>query len=59
MVKEAHATFEEVFTQSSSADSIKLLSWCVSSAFPFYYMSDMLVTATQQEEDVPATITVP
>ena len=34
MVKHMDATIHEVFFQGSSADSIKLLPWCISSAVP-------------------------
>ena len=59
MAKEADATFQEVFSQANLTNSIKLLPWCVSSTFPFHYMSEVLATTMQQNEDIPATITVP
>ena len=57
MVKQADATFQEVFSQGNSANSIKLLPWCISSTVLLCYMSGALATATQQDEDVPATTT--
>ena len=39
MVKQTDATFQEVFSQVSLADSIKLLPWCISSTVPLCYMS--------------------
>ena len=59
MVKEADATFQEVFSQVSLTDLNKLLPWCISSAVPLCYMSNALATAMQQDKDVPATSTVP
>ena len=57
MVKQADAIFQEVFSQVSSTDSIKLLPWCISSTVPLCYMSRVLATAMQQH-DIPATTTV-
>ena len=59
MAGEANTTFPEVFSQASLTYSIKLLPWCVSSTVPLYYISKVLYTVMQQEEDVPTTITVP
>ena len=42
MVKQADATFQEVFSQMSLANSSKLLPWCISSAVPLHYMSRVL-----------------
>ena len=58
MAEEADATFQEVFSQTSSTDSVKLLPWCVSSTFPLCYMNKVLATAVQQREDIPATTTM-
>ena len=46
IVKQADATFQEVFSQVSLADSIKLLPLCIPSAVPLHYMSGALATAT-------------
>ena len=54
MIKQIDATFEEIFSQASSADSIKLLPLCISVAVPLYYMSKKMATAMQQDEVVPA-----
>ena len=59
MAKEADTTFQGVFSQASSTYSNKLLPWCVSSAVPLQYMSKVLATTVQEEEDVPVVITVP
>ena len=59
MAEEADVIVQEVCSQVSSTNSMKLLPWCISSAVPLHYMNKALATAAQQEEDVPATITVP
>ena len=59
MAKEVDATFQEVFSQASLTDSIKLLPWCISSTFPLCYMSEALATTMQQDEDIPTSTTVP
>ena len=58
VVKQADATFQEVFSQMTLTDLIKLLPQCVSSTVPLCYMSRVLATTMQQDEDVPATTTV-
>ena len=57
MAKQTDATFQEIFSQVSLANSIMFLPGCVSSAVPLCYMSKALATATQQGKDVPATTT--
>ena len=58
MVEQADATFQEVFSQVRLADSIRILPWCVSSiALPLCYMSRVLATTMQQDEDILATTT--
>ena len=54
MIEQTDATFQEIFSQVSLADYIKLLPWCVSMAVPLFYMSRTMATAMQQDEDVPA-----
>ena len=56
MAEEADAAFHEVFFHVSSTDSIKLLPWCFSFTVPLHYMSDVLATAMQKEEDILVTI---
>ena len=41
----------------SSANSIKLLSWCVFTTVPLHQMSRALATTAQQDEDIPAITT--
>ena len=55
MVEQIDATFQEVFSQASSANSINVLPWCLLFAVPLCYMSSMLDTTMQQDEDAPAT----
>ena len=59
MAEESNSTFQKVFSQMSSTDSIKLLPWCVSSAVALHYINEVLATAAQWEEDIPWTATVP
>ena len=54
MIKQRDATIQEVFSQVSLEDSIKLLPWCISVAVPLCYVSGMMATTTQQDENVPA-----
>ena len=59
MTQEGNTTFQEVFSMVNLTDSIKLLSWCISSAVPFHYMSEALATAMQQGKNVQSTTTAP
>ena len=59
MAEEADTAFQEVFSETSSADLVKLLPWYISSAVPLCYMNEVLATAALQREDVPATTTKP
>ena len=59
MAQEANTTFQKVFSLVTSTDSIKLLSWCVSSTVPFSYMGEALATAMQQDEKVLTTAAAP
>ena len=54
MIKQADATFQEVFSQVILADSIKLLPWCISVAVLLCYMNRMMATALQEDENVTA-----
>ena len=45
MVWEGDHTFQEVFSMTSSADSVKLLPWCISTGFPLCHMDDALAAA--------------
>ena len=59
MAEKANATFQEVFSQTSSTDLVKLLPWCISSAITLCYMNEVLATTAQQREIVPVTTTIP
>ena len=59
MAKETDATFQAVFSQVSSTDSIKLLPWYISPVVPLCYMNEALATSVQQDEDISVTTTVP
>ena len=45
MAWEGDYTFQEVFSMTSSAESVKLLPWCVSTSVPLHHMEDTLVAA--------------
>ena len=53
MTDQTDATFQEVFSQFSSTEAVKLLPWCVSLAVPFHYISGTMTTAAQQDENIP------
>ena len=59
MAEETDATFQEVFSQASSTDMVKLVPWCISSAIPLCYMNEVLATMVQQREDIAVTTTAP
>ena len=59
MAQEGNTAFQELFAMASPAESIKLLPWCASSAFPSCYTSEALAAATQLSKNVPATTTAP
>ena len=58
MIDQTDASFQEVLSQVSSTEAIKLLPWCISVAVPFCYVSEATTMATQQDEDV-STISGP
>ena len=53
MINQTDATFQEVFSQASLTEAVKLLSWCISTAVPFCYISIAVTTAAQQDEGIP------
>ena len=64
MAEEVETTFQEVFSETISTDSIRLLSWCISTApnpdtIPIYYMSEVLATIVQHGVDAPMAATAP
>ena len=50
MIDQSDATLQEVLSQVSSMEAIKLLPWCVSMAVPLGYMSKAATIATHQDE---------
>ena len=62
MAEKVDATFQEVFSEMSSTDSVRLLPWCISTAanpgmIPIHYMSEALTTTVQQRMDAPVATT--
>ena len=53
MIYQTEATFQEVFSQASLTEAVKLLPWCVSTAVPFCYISRAVTIAAQQDEGIP------
>ena len=49
MFNQTAATFQEVFSQASLMEAVKLLPWCVSAAVPFHYLSRVVTIAAQQD----------
>ena len=47
------------FLVTSSANSVKLLPWCISSGIPFHNMHDTLPSTTWQGGNIPATVAAP
>ena len=47
------ATLQEVLSQVSSVEAIKLLAWCVSVVVPFCYISRATTMAALQDEGIP------
>ena len=55
MAEEVDATFHEVFSNISSADSVRLIPWCISTTaipdvIPIHHLSEALATTMQPEE---------
>ena len=59
MAQQGNTAFQEIFAMASPAESIKLLSWCISSVVPFHYISEALAVTTQLGENAPATTVAP
>ena len=62
MAEQVDATFQEVFSETNSTDSIRLL--CISTVtnpgmIPICYMSEALATALKQRVDAPAATNAP
>ena len=64
MEEEMDATFWEVFSETSSIDSIRLLLWCISTpanpgALPACYLCEALATTVQWRVEIPMPATAP
>ena len=59
MANKGDATFKEVFSMTSLADSVKLLPWCIVSSITICHMDDALVAAAQQGKTAPAATATP
>ena len=53
MTNQTNATFQEVLSQASFMEAIKLLPWYISAVVPFCYISGATTTAVQQDEGIP------
>ena len=53
MTNQTDATFQEVFSQASLREVVKLLPWCVSVVVPFCYISGAVTIAAQQDKEFP------
>ena len=52
MIDQTNATLQEVLSQASSTEAIKLLTWCVSVAVPLSYINEAESMAAHQEEGI-------
>ena len=64
MAEVVDITFQEVFSEISSTDLVRLLPWYISTAanpnaIPICYMSEALATIMQQGVDAPMATTAP
>ena len=64
MAEEVDATFHEVFSDISSADSVRLIPWCICTAanpdvIPVHHLSEALTTTMQPGVDTPVVAPVP
>ena len=53
MIDQTDATLQQVLSQASLMEAVKLLPWCISAVVPFHYISRDATTATQPDESVP------
>ena len=40
IAQEGYYTFQEVFSMTSLAESVKLFPWCISTGIPLHHMDD-------------------
>ena len=53
MIKQTNATLQEVLSQASWMEAMKLLPWYVSATVPFHYISRATTMAAQQDKGIP------
>ena len=58
MLNQTDATLQDVLSQMSSMETIRLLPWCVSVVVPPHYIGQAATMATQQDEGI-STISGP
>ena len=49
MIDQTDVMLQEVLSQASSMEAIKLLPWCISMVVPLYYICEVTATAAQQD----------
>ena len=52
MINQTDATLQEVLSQMSSMEAIKLLPWCIYVVVPFCYISGAATVAAQQDKGI-------
>ena len=52
MIDQTDATLQEVFSQASLMEVVKLLPWCISAVVPFCYIGRAITIAVQQDEGI-------
>ena len=52
MINQIDATLQEVLSQVSSMEAVKLLPWCVSMVVPLCYISEAATMAIHQDEGI-------
>ena len=53
MIDQTDATYQEVSSQASLTEAVKLLPWCISAVMPFHYISRLVTIAAQQDKGIP------
>ena len=52
MIDQTNASLQEVLSQASSMEAVKLLPWCISTVVPLCYISEAATMATHQDENI-------
>ena len=58
MAQKGDYTFQEVFSMTSLAKSVKVLPWCISTGVPLCHIDDALAASKQQGKTALATASV-